>query len=450
MPPSKLHLKVKGSVNITEAHLKTPSLIYRDANGMLKISISALAASGVLLTLPLTQLFTIRIGFPLKIYEICILLWFVLSLVVAWKIPIFDRKIFFRGIAFFFYAVIALAITIIFYKQAPYGDLARFTPLMDGLLKSGYALLCVLGFVLVARATSHFPHFMLQLWLWGAVFSAIVHLYLAVISALGFPIPLLPGMKVPVNQQLIAFHELTIFRAGTFLEGNYAGPFFVLSFLIAFTLRRFWFSLLFLAALAASFSTTAFIALASCVAYILLKNPQKTMRLYLMVAMIILVLASAPVLKTIVLEKFTDTGRESSFQERREAFATAWQMFTEHPLLGVGASQYGTQVEGRYEWISMEDRPSIKSDSMNKEIPNSIYAEILCEYGLVGVGLFILFLISILRLASQCSLSTLKAGIWAIFIFWIAAPTFTLMYYWIYFAVVCGMARHAQASSVRQ
>ncbi|MBI4468903.1 MAG: O-antigen ligase family protein [Acidobacteria bacterium] len=77
---------------------------------------------------------------------------------------------------------------------------------------------------------------------------------------------------------------------------------------------------------------------------------------------------------------------DTSFQERILLTRTAWEMFSDQPLLGVGAGNYSEH----YEEYSQRVGSTISSykDFGARRFPHSLYLEIAAEMGLIGLILF--------------------------------------------------------------
>jgi colanic acid/amylovoran biosynthesis glycosyltransferase len=77
---------------------------------------------------------------------------------------------------------------------------------------------------------------------------------------------------------------------------------------------------------------------------------------------------------------------DSSVNERRLVAAAAWEMFKDHPVLGVGAGNYSahyTEYSGRVGSAAMDYRePGVIRH------PHNLYLELAAERGLLGLGMF--------------------------------------------------------------
>ena len=78
---------------------------------------------------------------------------------------------------------------------------------------------------------------------------------------------------------------------------------------------------------------------------------------------------------------------DSSFEERRLLVRTAWDMFSERPLLGVGARNYAVHFDRHAAEVGSEAR--IYRDPGDPRYPHSLYLEIAAETGVVGLTLFL-------------------------------------------------------------
>ena len=397
------------------------------------------------------QVFTLEVGFPLKFYELVTVVATASALLV-WRLDPFDRWIFSLGAAFVVYLAAALVVRLeLLEGAAPYSYLARFGPMSDGALKIGYVALCLLGFRVVALGAQKAPARLVSAWLGGAGASAAIHFLLLLCSA-GNWLPHLPGMlPAPTGQQFSEIGALRLYRAGTFLEGNFAGPFFVLSFLLAVAARRRFFSALFLAATLASFSTNAIVGFAAAAIYIVAQG-RKNLPLVAALALGFFAFAQTSVFEETMMKKFEEgAAQQTSYEERQRAFLQAWDLFERFPLAGVGISQFGSHVVGQRQWLLAGPgglAGGIASAVVTREIPNNVYVEIASECGLIGLGLFAALMSSVFQLAFKCRSTPLRAGALSILVFWIASPTFTMFYYWGFLGVVCGLAKRAEADQL--
>lgn len=77
---------------------------------------------------------------------------------------------------------------------------------------------------------------------------------------------------------------------------------------------------------------------------------------------------------------------DSSFQKRRLLTATAWEMFKDRPILGVGAGNYTVWFDHYAERVGSAAREY--DDPGERHYPHSLYLEIAAESGLAGLAIF--------------------------------------------------------------
>jgi O-antigen ligase len=77
---------------------------------------------------------------------------------------------------------------------------------------------------------------------------------------------------------------------------------------------------------------------------------------------------------------------DSSFEKRKLLVSTAWLMFLDHPVAGVGGGNYTTRFEEYADEVGSAAREY--DDPAERHYPHSLYLEIAAETGLAGVLLF--------------------------------------------------------------
>lgn len=105
-------------------------------------------------------------------------------------------------------------------------------------------------------------------------------------------------------------------------------------------------------------------------------------------------------------EEIVDT--DTSFQERMLLMRVAWEMFSEHPLLGVGAGNYSEHYEDYAQYVGSS--VSSYEDFGQRRFPHSLYLQIAAETGLVGLVLFVSILAVTLWRARSAIRLFVKAG----------------------------------------
>lgn len=83
---------------------------------------------------------------------------------------------------------------------------------------------------------------------------------------------------------------------------------------------------------------------------------------------------------------------DSSFAKRRLVTATAWMVFSEHPILGVGAGNYGEAFFDSSRSVGTD--AELYGDPGVQNYPHNLYLETAAETGGVGVLLFGLVIVS--------------------------------------------------------
>lgn len=77
---------------------------------------------------------------------------------------------------------------------------------------------------------------------------------------------------------------------------------------------------------------------------------------------------------------------DSSFEKRKLLVSTAWLMFLDHPLTGVGGGNYTTRFEEYADEVGSAARDY--DDPAERHYPHSLYLEIGAETGVLGLLLF--------------------------------------------------------------
>jgi hypothetical protein len=174
-----------------------------------------------LVTLPFTQALTINLRFPLKIYEVALILLLGLSATELRIRTAPGARREFTVLAVF----VALVAVLVAYRQInPLGMTAtgfssRFGPVGDSLAKLMYILLAIYAFLMFAFEAYRDTEWFSRTWLWGAIACSIYSWYLFAGSLIGFDLPLLPQSSA----QRIEVASRLFIRSGTFEEGNFLG-----------------------------------------------------------------------------------------------------------------------------------------------------------------------------------------------------------------------------------
>lgn len=407
-----------------------------------------------ILTLPFTLALTLNLRFPFKIYELA-LLGAGLTCLVMFRIPTL-RSASRAAVPLMFLLLWALAV-LLWHVWLPPAGLStsgfqsRFGPLGDGLAKILYLMLSIFGFLQMAELTYREEPRVLRWWLIGAVAAALYSWYLFAASALGVAPLLLPGIESP---QLFAFADKVVIRSGTFEEGNYLGLFLVTSTMVALYAKRLLPALFLGASVLVSFSTINFTVLTLISALLLWQGSARmsagrrlaaiTAGLLALTGLGVLLVGTGYV-ESVVAAKLVGSSAISRI-ERLGLAVSGLHMFADHPLAGVGISQYG-YLYNAYEYLSL-GALSVFFDE--KRIPGNVYVELLAELGIVGFVLFVAFLVRVYQHLRWQEQLHLKLGFLAILLAWPAFPSYSIMFLWAFWGLIIGSSARLEEQETRQ
>ena len=393
-------------------------------------------------TLPFTYAFTVDFSFPLKIYEVALALA-LLTYLSELRLPLAPgTRTVVRRLGWF--AVAAAVLTLVRFTLPAEGSStsdfgARFGPGGDAIAKLLYLGLGVLGFVLFTRTAYTDEQRYLRAWRIGATAAAAYSWYLFAAGLLGMDPYLLPGI---VDPKYFTVAGRTFVRSGTFQEGNFLGLFLLVSVGIAlYEQRRLPAAILSLTVLL-TFSTVNTLALALLWTIVWLRSHagmawrrrSRYILLGVCVALaLLLVLYLTGYLQSVIIGKLGT--EELGSRIKRITFVIAGlRMFADHPLLGVGISQFG-YFYNFYQPLGLQGMAETV-----KLIPNNIYVELLAELGIIGFGLFVAFLVAVYRRLRRPELAPLRWTYIALLFSLNGFPTYTVMFLWAFFGLAVGAA----------
>ena len=173
--------------------------------------------------------------------------------------------------------------------------------------------------------------------------------------------------------------------------------------------------------------------------------------LVILVGGLVFVLSSSK--STITLQSLTDRATQVEDADRDLTSSYAIQFFQSHPVLGVGVGSFGPLLAP-----NIYQQPNAYGQSIGWRIVNNEYLEILAETGLVGMAVFALFLIVVIRnilvaLYKQTDYYThtillgLGAAFGAMLIQYIAFSTLYITQVWFLFALVEAVAFNITTNS---
>lgn len=403
-------------------------------------------------TLPLTYAMTLRIVFPLKIYELVLCLC---AGMMLWE----GRVVLAPGLvryakpiaAFLAWAALVLCLRLAFPLDSftTEGFEARIGPVGDGVIKIGYWLLAFFAFALVATAAYEDARRVGRWWCIGAICASIYGWLLLLSSVFSLPAPLLPGM---VNPQIINIAGRELFRGGTFEEGNYFAMYLLTSLAVALWMRWRWTAVFLATTVFITFSTANVVALAlfGCI-YTLgvgAQDRDPRGRIYAFAFFI--------ALTTVVLTILVATGYVSEFfiaklsteefgskLDRVDLAVAGLRMSAEHPVLGVGLSHYGYNYRP-YQLTDFFDR-----FRPVKPIANNPWVELVAETGLVGAAFVLTFARRVWRRAAGPTGVPFRAGLAGVALGLFTFPSITVLFIWAFCGLVVGVRLREEQDATR-
>ena len=233
-------------------------------------------------------------------------------------------------------------------------------------------------------------------------------------------------------------------RAGTMDEGNFVGLYYLLTLSVILSeLRLKLYKKIFYVGLVAlgiilSESTIGILALIFNLGlYFYIQSTQ----IARIIATIFIVAATTIVfsfnINNLYDKVFADSKDSHNFSkyDRMQSFEVGEKIFFDYPIMGLGLETYGFKSN------DLLDQFELKFYNNDfRRIPNNIYIEILSQLGIVGAALFSLFFITEIRKMWGIS-KILFMGIISILLYWIAFPTFSVVYIWAYLGF-CALFQH--------
>lgn len=403
-----------------------------------------------LVFLPFTQALTINIFFPLKISEIALVILILFYV---------NKKTLSKDTIWFFnnnliISIVAILVTLSFIVNIswnyPYPAKVipfRISRVGDSFIRLCYFYLCLAAYFISFRLfTKNIK--ILEKWVLGAMIAAFYGWYLFLSSGLNLPYFKLPGMGDP--QILGGF-----IRCSTFKEGNYFGLFLLLSASVAFYLKKMiqgWFLLF---SVIVSMST---ISIISVFLFVFFFYRKKLLRLSVLIKVVpVLIIAILLFMQTDLYQRYvyeklfdsTKTLTQSNFSkvDRVITGKVAFYSGIENPFFGVGPANYGLHYDyyNKYKKIVVNRNEYFDHFAQRKNeraIPNNVYLEVLSEYGVIAVVLFMLFLFLILTKAYYLKEDAIVAGIFSIILSFNAFPSFIMLFIWVFLAIPFAIHRN--------
>jgi O-antigen ligase len=413
----------------------------------------------ILVTLPFTSGLTLPAGFPLKAYELVGALAIVV-LVAAHRVRLGrSRPVVWLALVFLAGSFVSSLAGLLLLGRLNLAPLAwatgRFEPHLAAATNLAY-LAFVVGLLVLFVHALHVGVLTLgrfvRLWLWGAVAAVLYAVALNLVHVAGLP-PALLGYTAPL--QTLTLAGVTIVRSGPFLEGNYLGLYLVVSTSLALWAIRHhpterWYRgvlPLLLVGTALSAAPIAWLATGGLIAVAALdRHFPRGFRTSAAVGLVLLLVAglATDLVRVQFLDKLSlvltggiaDHRNVSLIQRANESYK-AWLMFQDHPWLGIGVGNYG-YLAGHYPelftWLQVDTLQV-------RRIPNNIYLEVLGEQGILTAGVFLALHLLVLRQLWRRRQGLLVAGFAAVMAYYLAFPTYTVAFLWVWLAFAVHVGR---------
>ena len=169
----------------------------------------------------------------------------------------------------------------------------------------------------------------------------------------------------------------------------------------------------------------------------------------------ILVVASLPIALVLSGNDFGLTAKLLTQEVTADSFSridrllsivTALNIFSEAPIFGSGIQSYGFLAN-----TYLTDGPfAAFYDYSFRRIPNDVYVEIAADLGLVGMLLFFGLLARIVYAAyrsEQDNRRNILACLIGMLVYYVAFPTYTMIYVWVFFGLALRYASPSPSSS---
>lgn len=405
-----------------------------------------------LITLPFFNLEIINTGIPIKFSELLIvsilLIFFyrrsdiVLTSKVNSKAYLITLSIFSMAV------VISFIFGITHLTKFELYEISRINPSVDSVFKTLYIMVSCIVFFIV-RAFLSININLIKYYFIGVLFSSLVSIYFFICGIFDIS----PQSFACIHYQFINLGNTHFIRNGTFLEGNFAGLYFLIALILAEEFNQKKLFVVILIAIASTFST---VAIACTLLFLFFVTYRKPINIVYVTFMILLLLGIN--LKTdgfFFKEQFVDkisflklvTMPNSSLStvtsvalsgiERSEMINIGIQMFKQNMLFGVGPANYKYYfLVLRQNSNSTHQLDSFDTNIKRPMISNNVYIELLAEYGLFGFLTFLSFLGLLAYNLYKNNSINLLAGLCVVLLYFVAYPSFSVFFLWVFFAII--------------
>lgn len=413
-----------------------------------------------LVSLPLTNVLFINLGFPLKIQEISFLILTVLLLIGSNRSAfiLLNRKYlkFFAALAFL--TILSFLKGFIDAQSLPQATsaLARISPMVDSLLKAFYVILSFFVFC-VSRYFLIKDESLIKYFFWGAWIAAMPPIFFFIcgltdVNATDY---------FKWSSQIITMGHAKFIRNGTFLEGNFLGLYLLIALIFATEHRRFVLTNILAIATVSTFSTPAILGVfIYCMICIARKVPMLPTFFSFLAAISLAnhksngklveeqFIQKLPVVKLVINNDYSEVTESEknlpsqtnavkitpiqttalSATERAEMIRVGKQIFLANPLLGVGPANYKFHF---HQYTHSETRSVSRAFTAN-----NIFIEILCEYGIIFFLIISAFFLRLVNNAYKENKMIMLSGVFPILVYFLSYPSFSVFFLWVFWAAL--------------
>lgn len=393
--------------------------------------------------LPFNHALTFNYGFPIKISEFAIFLFFCSTFISRNSrkyLTIFSDTPFFKLIVFFLIALTISTIVNLFWQYPYQLDFynARFNPKADSFLKLIYSFIAIYSCgVCIAAFKDNKPLF-LNLFILGATLSSIYCWYLFSFSLLKIQYYTLPGSEIHPQAALFKFGHFI--RCGTFKEGNMMGMFLVTAGFIALYAKRYILAaFIFLTTITTASSMAIFCSVVFLSCYfswwLFMRNKIRILALlHISILVIFISLLNFQDFKYMISKIVPFNGSEykdavHSQSERINLAMVSLKIGLDNPVFGVGLTNFA------WHYLHYNENEHFLPRK-EKILSNNVFAELFAETGIISLLLFLLCIYSSYKKSLIDKSGILRFGLLATIVYWLAFPTFTVLFSWCFLGLI--------------
>jgi len=283
-----------------------------------------------------------------------------------------------------------------------------------------------------------------------------------------------PSILFNMYYQYINLGVTSFVRNGTFLEGNFAGLYFLISFILAKHFKQKYLLWILPVAVISTFSTIAIFSMFIYILFISFQNYHNSFYAVFLVMLLMVVnhktngiffkeqfsekigiqpLALSTIERSETIKRglniFTQKTNGIFFKEqfsekigiqplalstieRSETIKRGLNIFTQNPLFGVGPANYKYYFN-HLKNTDFDNSMNIKHRSF---IANNIYIELLAEYGIFAFLTFFILIWKLFYNVQKQKLYYLSSGLIVVMIYFVAYPSFSVFFLWFFFAIL--------------